>query len=116
MILRSGEAIQADFVVLAVPFDRVAGPDSRGRRADHARASSDWTLCKPRRSPAFISGSIALSARSITSSLPGGSIQWVFNHTAIQGRKAPEPKATHDEEPVSSAGGQYLQIVISALV
>src|SRR5208283_1537758 len=40
---------------------------------------------------------------------PGRLIQWVFNHTAIQGRTA-----THATEPSETAAGQYLQVVISA--
>ncbi len=47
---------------------------------------------------------------------PGRLIQWVFNHTAIQGRRAAQSTATttRDQEPGSSDGSQYLQIVISA--
>jgi uncharacterized protein with NAD-binding domain and iron-sulfur cluster len=49
---------------------------------------------------------------------PGRLIQWVFNHTAIQGRAAPAlrpsgPAAAADSETLPGEG-QYLQLVISA--
>jgi uncharacterized protein with NAD-binding domain and iron-sulfur cluster len=40
---------------------------------------------------------------------PGRLVQWVFNHTAIQGRTA-----TSSVEPSPNGEGQYLQLVISA--
>jgi hypothetical protein len=47
--------------------------------------------------------------------LPGRLVQWVFNHTAIQGRGAPGVPASFEPGQDSSASsGQYLQIVISA--
>src|SRR5262249_52291833 len=99
--LRSGEAVRADFVVLAVPFDRVtalltgdlAGRASGLRYADELSASP-------------ITGVHLWFDRPVCPldhvAMPGRLIQWVFNHTAIQGRAAGE------------LGGQYLQLVISA--
>ena len=48
---------------------------------------------------------------------PGRLIQWVFNHTAIQGRTAAGPagrSSTEAESDIDAEAGQYLQIVISA--
>ena len=99
--LRSGERIAADFVVVTVPFDRV-----RGLLPDDLAAQIPG-----------LSGLEALAASPITgvhlwfdrpvcpiehAVTVGRLVQWVFNHTALQGRRA-----TDD-------GGQYLQIVISA--
>ncbi len=96
--LRTGENVPADFVILAVPFDRVAS------------FFSDR--------PPMLNGLDALSASPITGVhlwfdrvvcpfdhvvTLGRQIQWVFNHTAIQGRR-----------PGDSSEGQYLQLVISA--
>lgn len=100
--LRSGERIPADFVVLAVPYDRIRAlvPDREAaqipRLDDAARLESspitgvhfwfDRPVCPPGLGHAVTVGRL---------------IQWVFNHSAIQGRQ-PE------------GGGQYLQLVISA--
>ncbi len=97
----------ADFVVLAVPFDRVNRLISAGLRD---------------RLP-FLENLGAMQAAPITGVhlwfdrpvcpfdhvvTPGRLIQWVFNHTAIQGR-------TTTAGMESSRGeGQYLQVVISA--
>ncbi len=109
VVLRSGEAIAADFVVLTVPFDRVRGllPEELSDRI-----------------PALAQASRAMQASPITGVhlwfdrpvcpfdhvvTPGRLIHWVFNHTAIQGRTAP---TVADAAP--TAAGQYLQLVISA--
>ncbi|MGE3818214.1 MAG: hydroxysqualene dehydroxylase HpnE, partial [Isosphaeraceae bacterium] len=100
--LRSGEKIQADFVVLAVPFDRIEGllgDEEVGRlpslnRLGELRASPitgvhlwfDRPVCPYRH--------VVTLNRTI---------QWVFNHTAIQGRR-----------PGDAEAGEYLQLVISA--
>jgi squalene-associated FAD-dependent desaturase len=118
VILRSMEHIAADFVVLAVPFDRVLGliPErSRDRLPSMAHINS-------------------LSASPITGvhlwfdkpvcpfdhvATPGRLIQWVFNHTAIQGRTAALGAKTLSADSAadgesSRQEGQYLQLVISA--
>jgi squalene-associated FAD-dependent desaturase len=107
VILRSGERIDAEFLVLAVPFDRVRGlvPDTLAARIpDLARL--DLLHAAP------ITGVHLWFDRPVCP-LPhvvtvGRLIQWVFNHTAIQGR------AAIPGEGDGEAAGQYLQIVISA--
>ena len=111
LVLRSGEEIAADFVVLAVPFDRVGSliPESIRHRLP-ALAGLD----KMRASP--ITGVHLWFDRPVCPYdhvvTPGRLIQWVFNHTAIQGRAAPGAAAA-DGVP-SLEQGQYLQVVISA--
>jgi squalene-associated FAD-dependent desaturase len=100
--LRTGERVPADFVVLAVPYDRVRslvpegaeaklpGLDGVGRMESSPITGVhfwfDRPVCPPNLEHAVTVGRL---------------IQWVFNHSAIQGR---EPEG----------GGQYLQLVISA--
>ena len=72
VVLRSGESIAADFVVLAVPFDRVGGPDPRRPARPDCRRWPSSARCRPRRSPASTSGSTGRSARSTTSSPRAG--------------------------------------------
>ncbi|MHC5543524.1 hydroxysqualene dehydroxylase HpnE, partial [Singulisphaera rosea] len=99
--LRNGETIPADFVVLAVPFDRVSAmlPTTMLERipglarVDEFRASPITGIHFWFDRPVCPFDHVALVDRTI---------QWVFNHTAIQGRTA-----TQD-------GGEYLQLVISA--
>jgi squalene-associated FAD-dependent desaturase len=100
--LRSSETIAADFVVLAVPFDRVSAliPDTMADRipglaglgALHASPITGIHLWFDR--PVCPFDHVVTIGRQI---------QWVFNHTAIQGRR-----------PGDSERGQYLQVVISA--
>lgn len=102
VVLRTGEILSADFVVVAVPFDRVAG------------LLGDGLLERL----AGLAGLEAMKASPITGvhlwfDRPvcpfdhvvtlGRTVQWVFNHTAIQGRR-----------PGDAEGGQYLQLVVSA--
>ncbi len=99
--LRSGETIDADFVVLAVPFDRVAAllPDAPACLGPALDAIA--TL-----KPAPITGIHLWFDRPVCPHphvvTVGRVIQWVFNHTLIQGRVASED------------GGHYLQLVVSA--
>ncbi len=99
--LRSGESIAADFIVLAVPFDRVISllDVDLAERIDRLEG-----LAAMRSSP--ITGVHLWFDRDVCPFdhvvTVGRLIQWVFNHTAIQGRTATED------------GGQYLQVVISA--
>ncbi|QEH37210.1 15-cis-phytoene desaturase [Aquisphaera giovannonii] len=102
MRLRSGELVAADFVVVAVPFDRVRSllPESAAERIEGLDRIGQMES-----SP--ITGVHLWFDRAVCPFdhvvLPGRLVQWVFNHTAIQGRPAAGPD-----------GGQYLQIVISA--
>jgi squalene-associated FAD-dependent desaturase len=117
VVLRNGEAIPADFVVLAVPFDRVRGliPSSfRDRlpalaRLDALRASPITGV------HLWFDRPILLFDHVVT---PGRLIQWVFNHTAIQGRTAvardPHEHVTTTDSEKLPCKGQYLQLVISA--
>ena len=88
VVLRTGEEIAADFVVLAVPFDRVLGliPESIRDRLP-ALAHVDALRAAP------ITGIHLWFDRPVCPFdhvvTPGRLIQWVFNHTAIQGRTAP---------------------------
>jgi squalene-associated FAD-dependent desaturase len=108
VVLRSGETLTADFVVLAVPFDRVRGliPEPLSRRLP-ALARLDSLHAAP------ITGIHLWFDRPVCPFdhvvTPGRLIQWVFNHTAIQGRAA-----TTGLEPSHTGTGQYLQLVVSA--
>jgi squalene-associated FAD-dependent desaturase len=116
--LRSGDSVAADFVVLAVPFDRVSSlvPDSLQERLPAL------TQLKSMRA-APITGVHLWFDRPVCPFdhvvAPGRLIHWVFNHTAIQGRTAEAAAVTHqtvaaeESEPYAGAG-QYLQVVISA--
>jgi squalene-associated FAD-dependent desaturase len=105
--LRKGETIEADFVVLAVPFDRVADMLSE---ATKARMPAIADLQRLESSP--ITGVHLWFDRPVCPFdhvvTPGRLVQWVFNHTAIQGRTASTSASEARNE------GQYLQIVISA--
>lgn len=99
--LRSGEKLAADFVILAVPFDRVRSlvPDTIAPRIP-SLGSVELLRASP------ITGIHLWFDRRVCPHdhvvTPGRTIQWVFNHTAIQGR------GTENGE------GQYLQVVVSA--
>ena len=71
VVLRSGEEIAADFVVLAVPFDRVLGLIPESIR-DRLPALARLDVAAQPRSRESISGSTGRSARSTTWSLPAG--------------------------------------------
>ncbi|WP_165070439.1 hydroxysqualene dehydroxylase HpnE [Paludisphaera rhizosphaerae] len=98
--LRNGETIPADFVVAAVPFDRipglldptlrplVPGLDSLGQMESSPITGVHLWFDKP----------VCPFDHVVA---PGRFVHWVFNHTALQGRGGDN-------------GGQYLQIVISA--
>ena len=121
VVLRSGEEIAADFVVLAVPFDRVLGliPERIARSVAGSRPSRVALRAAP------ITGVHLWFDRPVCPFdhvvTPGRLIQWVFNHTAIQGRT----DARRTRQTRQAAGdrrrarpargdGQYLQLVISA--
>ncbi len=101
VILRNGERIEADLVVLAVPFDRVRGFFDD---AALARLPSLDRLGEMKSSPItgvhlWFDREVCPLEHAVT---VGRTVQWVFNHSKLQGREAPE------------GGGQYLQLVISA--
>jgi squalene-associated FAD-dependent desaturase len=119
VVLRTGEWIAADFVVLAVPFDRadlLVGDALRDRLPDLSKLEAMQS------SP--ITGVHLWFDRPVCPfahvATPGRLIHWVFNHTAIQGRSTPagvEPSPQDDDLAVPAAPaerGQYLQLVISA--
>jgi uncharacterized protein with NAD-binding domain and iron-sulfur cluster len=116
--LRSGELLNSDFVVLAIPFDRVRSliPDTL-RDQLPALALLDKLCASP------ITGVHLWFDRPVCPFdhvvTPGRLIQWIFNHTAIQGRTAPSAlnaaqNGSGSGPDVSGGDGQYLQIVISA--
>jgi squalene-associated FAD-dependent desaturase len=119
VVLRTGDFIPADFVVMAVPFDRVDGLIADGLRE---RLPALSNLDAMESSP--ITGVHLWFDREICPFdhvvTPGRLIQWVFNHTAIQGRVAPagvEPSGADENLAVPDAPtdrSQYLQLVISA--
>jgi squalene-associated FAD-dependent desaturase len=109
VVLRSGERIAADLLVLAVPFDRVRGllPQALAARIP-GLAGLDAMRAAP------ITGVHLWFDRPVCP-LPhvvtvGRLIQWVFNHTAIQGRGVAAAAAGAE----GASSGQYLQLVISA--
>ncbi len=99
--LRNGEAILADFVVMAAPFDRAAsllGEELRGRipglsGLEQIQASPITGI------HLWFDREVCPFEHAVT---VGRTVQWVFNHTAISGRRA------------SGESGQYLQLVVSA--
>jgi squalene-associated FAD-dependent desaturase len=111
VVLRSGEFLAADFVILAVPFDRVPDLIPEVLR-DQIPALAN--LGAMQASPItgihlWFDKPVCPFDHVVT---PGRLIQWVFNHTAIQGRTA--PAAMTDTPATIPGAGQYLQLVVSA--
>jgi uncharacterized protein with NAD-binding domain and iron-sulfur cluster len=102
VVLRNGETLNADFVVLAVPFARVPGLLPEAAR----RQLPGLVPAVARLTPAPITGLHLWFDRPVCPhrhvATVGRLVQWVFNHTAIAGRTG------------SQGQGQYLQVVISA--
>jgi len=116
--LRSGESLAADFVVLTVPFDRVGGliPDSLRDRLPALAHLNALRAAPITGVHLWFDGPVCPFDHVVT---PGRLIQWVFNHTAIQGRTAPAVVKAQPAGPVGgpvlpAGAGQYLQVVISA--
>jgi squalene-associated FAD-dependent desaturase len=114
--MRSGEFMAADFVVLAIPFDRVTSLIPENARGQ-IEALADVEFLRP----APITGIHLWFDRAVCPFdhvvTPGRLIQWVFNHSAIEGRKAPRSDLAGGSASSSGcmlAGGQYLQLVVSA--
>jgi squalene-associated FAD-dependent desaturase len=103
VVLRTGERVDADFVVLAVPFDRVRGllPEGLAARLPGLAGLDAFEASPITGVHLWFDRPVCPFDHVVT---VGRLIQWVFNHTAIQGRAATE----------SGEGGQYLQLVISA--
>jgi squalene-associated FAD-dependent desaturase len=114
VLLRDGRALEADFVVLAVPFDRVASlvPAEAARRLPLLTRIERLEASPITGIHLWFDRPICPFDHVVT---PGRLVQWVFNHSAIQGRNAP---GLPESPPVSAgevaAPGQYLQVVISA--
>jgi squalene-associated FAD-dependent desaturase len=101
LILRSGEAVASDFVVVAVPFDRVASLlDVVAGRIPNLEQIGQLESSPITGVHLWFDRTVCPHDHAV---LPGRLVQWVFNHTALQGRTAG-----------GFEGGQYLQVVISA--
>ncbi|MCA1685737.1 MAG: hydroxysqualene dehydroxylase HpnE [Planctomycetia bacterium] len=102
VVLRSGETVPADFVVLAVPFDRVASflPGELAERIPSLGGLGSLASSPITGIHLWFDRPVCPFDHVVTI---GRQIQWVFNHTAIQGRR-----------PGDSPDGQYLQLVVSA--
>lgn len=102
VVLRSGETVAADFVVVAVPFDRVASlvPPELAPRVPALASIGELRAAPITGVHLWFDRPVCPFDHVVT---PGRLIQWVFNHTALQGRQGQ-----------GQDGGQYLQIVISA--
>jgi uncharacterized protein with NAD-binding domain and iron-sulfur cluster len=100
--LRTSESLPADFVVLAVPFDRVLDllPEAALTRFPCFRERVQQFQAAPITGVhLWFDQSVCPFDHVVT---VGRLVQWVFNHTALQGRAVP------------GGSGQYLQLVISA--
>lgn len=99
--LRNGDEIKADFVVSAVPFDRV-----RELFANEAIAAIPKLDAIATMDSSPITGIHLWFDRPVCplphAVLTGRTVQWVFNHTKLQGRG------------LADGSGEYLQLVISA--
>jgi squalene-associated FAD-dependent desaturase len=116
--LRTGKSLDADLIVLAVPFDKVTRlvPEAL-RKKIPALAGLDSLRASPIVGVHLWFDKLVCPYDHVVT--PGRLIQWVFNHTAIQGRGVPasnlRPDAASTEHESSLAdAGQYLQLVISA--
>jgi squalene-associated FAD-dependent desaturase len=105
--LRDGSMVEADLVVLAVPFDRVA-------KLLPAEVSRSWPalgrLSELRSTPItgihlWLDRPVCPVTFAVT---PGRTIQWVFNHTSIRSHGADDVNQT------ANGPEQYLQMVVSA--
>jgi squalene-associated FAD-dependent desaturase len=99
--LRSGERVAADFVVLAVPFDRVGDlvPEPALDRLPGLKALAQMETTPITGIHLWFDREVCPVEHAV---VVDRTIQWVFNHTAIQGRTP------------AAGDGQYLQLVVSA--
>jgi uncharacterized protein with NAD-binding domain and iron-sulfur cluster len=116
--LRNGGSLAGDLIVLAVPFDKVLRLVPEPLQKNFPALNS---LASLRASP--IVGIHLWFDRPVCPydfvATPGRRIQWVFNHTAIQGRSVHDFTLGADDPPSERmrstvSAGQYLQLVISA--
>jgi squalene-associated FAD-dependent desaturase len=110
VVLRSGESIAADFVILAVPFDRLTDllPAHALERVPELNRLEELETSPITGIHLWFDRPVCPFDHVVT---PGRLVQWIFNHTSIQGRQAParDPNSNRD-----APQGQYLQLVISA--
>jgi squalene-associated FAD-dependent desaturase len=101
VVARNGERVRADFVVLAVPFDRAADllPAEERHRVSALALASRLEATPITGIHLWLDREICPHEHLV---VIGRTVQWVFNHTALQGRASRE------------GGGQYLQLVVSA--
>ena len=99
--LRSGEEIAADFVILAVPFDRVSSflPEPLRQRIPSLNGLESIKASPITGVHLWFDRKVCPYEHVVT---VGRLVQWVFDHSSIQGRVSIE------------GNGQYLQVVISA--
>ncbi len=113
VLLRSGQSLASDFVLIAVPFDRVRSliPDALSQRLP-GLLKLDLLRSTP------ITGVHLWFDRPVCPFehvvTTGRLIQWVFNHTAIRGSAAVNRNAPRNPDPIARPAEEYLQIVISA--
>jgi squalene-associated FAD-dependent desaturase len=102
IVLRSGETVPADFAIVAVPFDRIADllDPALAARLPRLRDVASLAASPITGVHLWFDRPVCPFDHVVTL---GRTVQWVFNHTAIQGRR-----------PGDAEGGQYLQLVISA--
>ena len=100
--LRSGEIIPADFVLSTIPFDRLPAliPPHISNRLPALQSLTSLQASPITGIHLWFDRPVCPYDHVVTI---GRQIQWVFNHTAIQGRS-----------PGDASHGQYLQLVISA--
>jgi squalene-associated FAD-dependent desaturase len=114
VVLRTGESIAADFVVAAVSFDRAPSlfPETMVERIPGLKAAETLQSSPITGVHLWFDRPVCPFDHVVT---PGRLVQWVFNHTAIQGRVAPSLIAPQSDGTTASRNdAQYLQIVISA--
>lgn len=116
VVLRTGETIAADFVVVAVSFDRIPSlfADQVRERTPAIRMAESLESSPITGIHLWFDRPLCPFDHVVT---PGRLIQWVFNHTAIQGRCAPRVAGSSSDGSATTSDedhSQYLQVVISA--
>jgi squalene-associated FAD-dependent desaturase len=120
VVLRTGERMDADFVILAVSFDRAPSllPEAARSRIPELAGPERLESSPITGVHLWFDRPVCPLDHVVT---PGRLVQWVFNHTAIQGRQASGAISSSGASSVpdlaadaAAEGGQYLQVVISA--